>query len=128
LPNNPLRRRPEAVAPPNPHQTPARCAVELGWRPPHEVSDAPEQSVPLSLDHHARCRLFTPVTYERAPNPSCIGVNLSPLPSPTLFCCAPRIALIHAGELDIDSVMLRVPPQHVERIEPHRLVVEERAV
>src|SRR5437870_547484 len=105
-----------------------RRAVELGRRPPHEVSDASEQSVSLSLDHHARCRLFAPVTDEREPNPHSIGVNLSPLPSPIFSCCAPHITLIHVGELDPDPVMLCIPSQDIERIKPHRLVVEERAV
>src|SRR5207248_7711551 len=41
---------------------------------------------------------------------------------------APDVTQIHIRQPDLNPVALRVPSQRVERVEPHRLIVEERAV
>src|SRR5438552_12144266 len=56
-------------------------------------------------------------------------MNCSLLPAPrSLFNRAPHVARVHVGEPDLDPVPLGVASQDVERIEPHRLVVEEGAI
>src|SRR2546426_5520407 len=56
-------------------------------------------------------------------------MNCSLLPAPrSLFNRAPHVARVHVGEPDLDPVPLGVASQDVERVEPHRLVVEEGAI
>src|SRR6266566_1748780 len=56
-------------------------------------------------------------------------MNCSLLPAPrSLFNRAPHVARVHVGEPYLDPVPLGVASQDVERVEPHRLVVEEGAI
>src|SRR5216117_3486200 len=106
-----------------------RGALELGRGAPHEVADTAELTGTLPFSHHAGRRLFAPVAHEPEPHSHCIGMNRSLLPAPrSHFNRAPHVARVHVGEADFDAVPLGVASQDVERVEPHRLVVEEGAI
>src|SRR5204863_337348 len=71
----------------------------------------------------------SPATSTHAPCSSRRSTSLCTTPAPrSLFNRAPHVARVHVGEPDLDPVPLGVASQDVERIEPHRLVVEEGAI
>src|SRR5207249_12001796 len=103
-----------------------RGALELGRGAPHEVADTAELTGTLPLSHHAGRRLFAPVAHEPEPHS-----HSSRIPHPASRISlyhAPHVARVHVGEADFDAVPLGVASQDVERVEPHRLVVEEGAI
>src|SRR5260370_15574067 len=117
LPQQLAPREPEAIASPDPHEVLDGAALEPGWRAPHEVADARERPAPLPLDDRRGRGLLTPVAQEAEPHPY-----------PALPHRAPHVARVHVRQPDLEAVALGVAAQRVERVEPHRLVVEERAV
>src|SRR5205809_865142 len=132
LPQQLAACEPKAVAPSHPHQVLDRGAFELGRCAPHHVADAPERAAPRAFRHGRGRRLFAPIPDEREAYPHGTS-SLSPFPGlpPAAFLvfnCAPHVAHVHVRQPDLDPVPLGVPPQRVERIEPHRLVVEQPAV
>src|SRR5205823_7521218 len=114
------------IAPAHPHEVLDRGALEPGRRPARQVADAREWPAPLPLEHELGRRLLAPVTDEAESHP-----HSSRFPFPVSrfpFYRAPHITLVHIWELNLDPVAFRVPSQRVERVESHRLIVEERAV
>src|SRR5207302_11298326 len=112
--------------PTHPYQVLDRVALELGGCPPHEIPDAPERAAARAFGYDGGRRLLAPIPDEPEPYP-----NGSRIPDPGSrfpFYRAPHVTQIHIRQPGLDSVPLGVPPQRVERIESHRLIVEERAV
>src|SRR5205807_2398275 len=126
LPQKPTPGEPEPVAPAHPHEVLDRRALELRGRAPHDVAHAPKRAALLALGDDRRGRFFAPVTDKTEPDPhrSRFPFPLSRFP----FYRAPHIAHVDVGEPNLDPVPLGVPPQRVQGVEPHRLVVEEGAV
>ena len=126
LPQQLAPGEPEAVAPAHPHEMLDRGALEPGRRPARQVADARERPAPLPLEHELGRRLLAPIAHEPEPDShsSRFPFPVSPFP----FYRAPHITPIHIRQQNHDVIAVRVPSQRVERIKPHRLVVEERAV
>src|SRR5216110_1954057 len=126
LPQELAPGEPEAVASSHPHEMLDRGALELGRRPAHEVADTRVRPAPLALDHDRRRRLLAPVAHEPKPDPN---ASRFPFPvSPFPLNRAPHVTQIHIRQPDLDAVPLGIASQRVERVEPHRLVVEEGAI
>src|SRR5881396_1977048 len=129
LPQKLTPGEPEPVAPAHPHEVLDRRALELRGRAPHDVAHAPKRAALLALGDDRGRRLLAPISDEREAYPHDTS---SPSPFPGLqpaislaFNRAPHIADVDIGEPDLDPVPLGVPPQRVQGVEPHRLVVEE---
>src|SRR5256885_584282 len=126
LPQELTPGEPETVASSHPHEMLDRGALELGRGTAHEVADAHVRPASLALDHDRRRRLLAPVSDEPEPHS-----HSSRIPHPASRISlyhAPHVARVHVGEPDLDPVPLGVASQDVERVEPHRLVVEEGAI
>src|SRR3989449_6895253 len=136
LPQQLAPREPEAVAPAHPHQVLDRSPLEPGRRAAYEVTDPPIGTVSLALLHDFARRILTPIPYEPEPDPHCGmdgkdgrgGTVSAALAAPAVLNRTIHIAQIDIRQPDRDAVTLGVAPQRVERVESHRLVVEERTV
>src|SRR5438876_11664234 len=136
LPQQLAPREPEAVAPAHPHQVLDRSPLEPGRRAAYEVTDTPIGTVSLALLHDFARRILTPIPYEPEPDPHCGmdgkdgrgGTVSAALAAPAVLNRTIHIAQIDIRQPDRDAVTLGVAPQRVERVESHRLVVEERTV
>src|SRR2546425_11934244 len=136
LPQQLAPREPEAVAPAHPHQVLDRSPLEPGRRAAYEVTDTPIGTVSLALLHDFARRILTPIPYEPEPDPHCGmdgkagrgGTVSAALAAPAVLNRTIHIAQIEIRQPDRDAVTLGVAPQRVERVESHRLVVEERTV
>src|SRR2546427_7758663 len=139
LPQQLAPREPEAVAPAHPHQVLDRGPLEPGRRAAHEVTDTPIGTVSLALLHDCARRIVPPIPYEPEPDPhggmdgkvgrgGTVSSAIAVPAVPAALNRAIHIAQVDIRQPDRDAVTLGVAPQRVERVESHRLVVEERTV
>src|SRR5712691_11087328 len=123
LPEQLAPRQPESVTAADPHEGFDGCAFELRRRAPDEITDALERAMLFALENGRRGGLFAPVSHKSQSNP-----HRSSLPAPCSLHSAPDIAHVDVGQAYFDAVAHRVAAQRVDRVEAHRLIIEERDV
>src|ERR1700752_790907 len=111
----------EAVAPTDPHQSFDCRALELGGGTADEIADTLEWPVLLTLFDRPGCGFFAPVTDKAQTNSEPRGMA----PGLATFDRAPDVALIDIRQPHLDAVAHGVAAERVDRVEAHRLIIEE---
>ena len=98
----------------HPDQVLDRGPLQGGGCSPEEIREGDEVPMPLSLLHHSLGDLGSPAPDEPQadPNVGLLGCTLHP-------------ALVDVGQAGSDTPTSGVPAQGIQRVEAHRLVVEE---
>ena len=126
LPEQLAPRQAEGIATADPHERFDGRSFELGRRAADEIAHALESAVAFALRDGGDRGFFTPVANESQANSE---RGRFPFPIPRFpFNRAPDIAHIDIRQPQLDAVAHRIAPQRVERVEAHRLIIEERDV